>query len=101
MKVFRVVVEEPPREEREFMPSLRGQVSHVVEVAQDAMKANLLSLVEDLAAIFNQIPVSNGFGPERIDVSVSISGTGGIELVGKVSTTVTGGMTISFQRSKS
>lgn len=96
-KSFRVnIISED--ESRAIMPSLSSGISKTIEIAQESLKNNLSKLIGDLSEVFAEIPNPGPYVARQFEITANLSADGGLELVGKFSAGVSGGIKIVFER---
>ena len=85
-------------ESRAIMPSFSSGMSKTIEIAQESIKRNLSKLIGDLSEVFAELPNTGPYVARQFEITVNFSADGGIELVGKFSSGINGGIKIVFER---
>lgn len=88
---------DPGRDRPTFGPSRLAE--RVGEIDTETLSNSLKKLTRQMNELFDDLAENSGqFELSSFDVAVEITGSGEVRLIGAVSLSVTGGITLSFRR---
>jgi hypothetical protein len=103
-EMITVIVESPALDSRRSaLPSLgKHAIAHTVEVGGDALLANIRSFVSKFAPLLDEgALVGTDAHIEEIELSLAVTATGGVELIGKLTGSGTVGIKVTLKRNPS
>lgn len=79
---------------------LRPTLPKQISVESEAVTKSLLDFIQNFNQVFQDAPSSNNFYVDEIELSLAINASGGIELIGKATAGVEGGIKVTLKRDK-
>jgi hypothetical protein len=96
---MRVLVSDSTKPGHKQMFDISGALDRITDISEDHLREQLREFLGSLSMIMSDLPVKCGlFNVAELQVVLQISASGGIELVGKVSAGISGGITIRLMR---
>jgi hypothetical protein len=101
MATIPVIVEPLPKETGLEEPTLGRSgpptpVRRLVAVDADVLRASLGGLTEQLGTLFQDLKAVGDFRLKEVAVSIEISASGGVALIGKAEAGATGAISLTF-----
>ncbi len=85
--------------ERSALPTLtKRAVGHVAEVSSEQLSANIKSFVQKFSSAFDAGIDTDLFTLDEIELTLAVSATGGVELVGKMDVAAQGSIKVKLKR---
>lgn len=94
---FKISLQSVP-DERAALPNLRSRYNAAVEIGAATIKKNLTEFISDFLHILEELPQNESFDVKNVQINTSIGADGGIELIGKFSSSFQAGIIITFEK---
>lgn len=96
---MRILVADPTSSDHRQMFDVHSAIDRFKDVSEDYLHEQLRAFLVSMSKVMSDPPEKCGpFDVTEFEVVVQVSASGGIELVGKVGTEISGGITIRLTR---
>lgn len=91
----------PEADQKNALPRIRRVSKEVTEVSTEIVQKNLAGAIREFQKSVEELPRSSGgFEVDEIELAFVVTGSGGVELIGKLEASVEASIKIKLKRSR-